>query len=160
MRLWIVFGLRAFACAITIILLPVAALMVLWYALSVPAMLVENLSATQALKRSSFLIKGYRDQVFLAMFLTLLVGWSIALLLQGPFALPQWFWMREGSAGPFWPSAASTLAGGVAQALSGPLLMIALAQLYFDIRVRKEGFDLQVLLDALKPAEALLPSTS
>jgi hypothetical protein len=159
-RLWTAIALRAFACAVTIILLPVAFLMILWYSLSVPAMLVEDLSAGQALKRSAFLTKGYRNQVFLAMLLTVLVGWSIAFLLQGPFTLAQFFWMREGSAGPFWLAAANALAGGVAQAIGGPLLMIALALLYFDIRVRKEGFDLQVMLDALKPAEATAPPDS
>ncbi len=43
--------------------------------------------------------------------------------------------------------------GGVGGAISGPLLVIALALLYYDTRVRKEGFDLQLMMDSLDEAD-------
>ncbi len=54
---------------------------------------------------------------------------------------------------PFWLQAPMAVTGGVGGAISGPLLVIALALLYYDTRVRKEGFDLQLMMDSLDEAD-------
>jgi hypothetical protein len=49
----------------------------------------------------------------------------------------------------------------VASAFTGPLVIIALAVLYYDLRIRKEGLDLQVMISDLgrraPEAPAVLP---
>ena len=50
-----------------------------------------------------------------------------------------------------WKVVARLLTGSVSGALTGPLLTISLALAYYDARVRKEGFDLQVMMAALSP---------
>jgi hypothetical protein len=39
--------------------------------------------------------------------------------------------------------------------LAGPLLTIALSLLYFDLRMRKEGFDLKLMMENLGGGSAL-----
>ncbi len=54
-----------------------------------------------------------------------------------------------------WLAYASDVAGGVSGALSAPLLMIGLALAYYDVRVRKEGLDLQLMMASLGEHEAV-----
>jgi len=39
--------------------------------------------------------------------------------------------------------------GGIGSMFSGPIMIIGLAMMYYDLRIRKEAFDLQVMLDSL-----------
>src|SRR5205807_10191896 len=55
------------------------------YAVTVPALVLENLSARQALKRSAFLTRGYRGQIFLIGILMYLLTLVVGALFQGPF---------------------------------------------------------------------------
>jgi hypothetical protein len=45
------------------------------------------------------------------------------------------------------------LAGFIAGSLTGPLATIGISLLYYDERVRKEAFDLQLMLSSLDPTE-------
>jgi hypothetical protein len=47
------------------------------------------------------------------------------------------------------------MAGGAAGILTSPLLTIPMVLLYYDSRARKEGYDLEVLLEALPQARAV-----
>lgn len=138
--------------------------MILRYGCSVPAMLVENIKASAAIKRSVELTKGNIGRVFLVTVLMTLVNITIILIFQGPFYVV-FFLMAARSPGtppPLWLTAAMNVSGGVGGALTGSLLMIGLVLLYYDIRVRKEGFDLQVMmaaLDAQSPVEGVSPQT-
>ncbi|PYV16436.1 MAG: hypothetical protein DMG21_11775 [Acidobacteria bacterium] len=129
--------------------------LVLWfflrYGCSVPALLLENLKARAAIKRSVTLTKGNVGRVFLITVLMSLVSYAVALVLEGPF-LVVFFWKtikRHGQPPPFWITLGLNVSGGLGHALTGPLLMIGLVLLYYDIRVRKEGFDLQIMMTAL-----------
>jgi hypothetical protein len=42
-------------------------------------------------------------------------------------------------------------------ALAGPIATVAMALVYYDERVRKEAFDLQVMMQAIGPAGASQP---
>ena len=60
---------------------------------------------------------------------------------------------------PIWFGIISILASILGAVIPAPLIAIASCLIYYDARVRKEGFDLQRLLDELPPADAgeLLP---
>ena len=54
------------------------------------------------------------------------------------------------------------ISGFITQSLVGPLLTIALTLLYYDERVRKEGFDLQLMMSNFEnaaPAAATVPAS-
>ena len=135
---------------LTVILLAVA--LVGWfsmrYAVSIPAVLLESIKGRAAIRRSVQLTRGRRAQVFVAILLGLVVTYAMAFLFQGPFyagialakmkgQLPTWLVLSM--------SASSTIGGVIA----GPLLMIILVVFYYDLRIRKEAFDLQQMIAAL-----------
>jgi hypothetical protein len=60
----------------------------------------------------------------------------------------------------FWLNMAGVIAGSIAGAFTGPLAIIAMAVLYYDLRIRKEGLDLELMIADLRadtPAAAPLP---
>jgi len=66
--------------------------------------------------------------------------------------------MRVQGGLPSWLSlgmALSSLAGGI---IAGPLLMIILVLFYYDLRIRKEAFDLQQMMAALPHQDSTSPS--
>lgn len=118
------------------------------YAVSIPVVLLENIKGRAAIRRSVDLTRGRRGQVFVAILLGLVVAYAMAFLFQGPFyagialakikgQLPMWLVLSM--------SASSTIGGVVA----GPLLMIILVVFYYDLRIRKEAFDLQQMMASL-----------
>ena len=117
-----------------------------------PVLLVEGGTATNALARSRALVKGKdgngrMDRVFGASLLfgvlTWVLIWGIGMLI--PAGLSK------------------TLVGGVVsllpQMILGPLLPIALVLIYFDARVRDEGYDLELRAKAAV-ATAAAPSAA
>lgn len=110
---------------------------------TVVTVLESPASATSAMGRSWELTKGYRGKVLLTTICAFL------LLLVPSFAVEA-IWSLLGSiAGD----------GGVAQLVTSSLLSmliypffyVVLTVLYYDLRVRKEGFDLEVLALSLSP---------
>jgi membrane-anchored glycerophosphoryl diester phosphodiesterase (GDPDase) len=111
--------------------------------LAVPACLLERLPARQALKRSRWLTKKSLGRHFLVFLLTGLLAGALfyAFLVPGMFA-----------AGKI-PTAIiigwQALAAFAALALSFPIGTIATSLLYYDQRVRKEAFDLQLMMETM-----------
>ncbi|MFQ5701154.1 MAG: glycerophosphoryl diester phosphodiesterase membrane domain-containing protein, partial [Acidobacteriota bacterium] len=120
------------------------------FGVAVPALMLENLPVTESLRRSAALTKGHRLRVILIYILMLLISYVAVFLFQGPFVVLGW--ALGGVANPpFWTEALGVVFGSAGGALSGPLLLIGLALLYFDLRVRKEAFDLDLLLKQVPP---------
>jgi len=101
-------------------------------------------SATAAMGRSWELTKGFRRKVLLTTLCAFL------LLLVPSFAVEAIWGLLGSFAGE---------SGGVAQLVTSSLLSmliypffyVVLTVLYYDLRVRKEGFDLEVLASSLSP---------
>jgi len=116
------------------------------YSLAVQACVLEDIKASAAIKRSVTLSAGSRRQIFVIYFLMGVINAIVTWV----FLIPATFLatlLAKGS-----PSIA-TLFGGVAGflagALAGPIATIALSLVYFDQRVRKEAFDLQLMMAAV-----------
>lgn len=125
------------------------------YSLSTPALLLENLKAGEAIRRSVFLARGNLGRIFLMSFLMSMVSWTASAICAGPFMLLETVLaIKSKGVIPMWVSVPGNVAAGVGRALGAPLLMIGLALIYYDARVRKEGFDLQHMLEAIDPPGA------
>ena len=119
-------------------------------ALAIPAVVIEpRTSASAALSRSWELTRGARWRIF-GLGLTLLVLLYVPVVaVTGLFAvaLPA---MGEG----FGPASLGTVVaiaiGGLVQMFIYPLFYCVLTVTYYDLRVRKEGFDLELLASALQ----------
>jgi hypothetical protein len=137
--------------AITIIL-PI--LMCLWYAFAVPVLLEEKTSPRKALKRSRRLSKGNRGNIFAIAFLMTLVAWIATLVGGLPFIIGTFILALKRIAIPIWFQIIGSILERGAAALTTPLVPIGLALLYYDVRVKKEGYDLRVMMENLGPEQA------
>lgn len=127
-------------------------LMSLRYSLAVPACVVENIKARKAIRRSIELAKGSWGRIFL---LALLVG----VIKLGIVGLTQSFifvlaFKHRGQIGPI-PLAISQVIGFFTNSFLGPIWAAGITLFYFDQRVRKEGYDIEWMMQAagLTPPE-------
>jgi hypothetical protein len=114
---------------------------ILWmlsYSLVVPAILVENQKATTSLRRSRDLVKGHRGKVFCILLVIGLLQW-IAVL--GVSMISGMIFNTDSSSGGLLNSAIVNLAS----IFVTPIGIVATILLYYDMRIRKEGFDLEML---------------
>ena len=114
---------------------------ILWmlsYSLVVPAILVEGQKAMPGLRRSRDLVKGYRGKVFLVMVVINL----LQAVLAGGVGVISSFLLTADAAGT---AVLSSAVGNLLSILLTPLGIIAAILLYYDMRIRKEGFDLEML---------------
>ena len=109
--------------------------------------IIEGKQYTEAIKRSYELAKGDWVKVLVFGIITYLVVSTISAALTAPFSIIQMF-SRTPTAGGF--SVIQGLAQGIAQTLAMPLQTIAFVILYYDIRIRKEGFDIEMLAASME----------
>jgi alkanesulfonate monooxygenase SsuD/methylene tetrahydromethanopterin reductase-like flavin-dependent oxidoreductase (luciferase family) len=50
---------------------------------------------------------------------------------------------------PVWIQAGQSVTAALAGTVAGPLFMITIALIYYDVRIRKEAFDLEAMMNAL-----------
>jgi len=114
------------------------------YALAVQACMVENLRAWASLKRSASLSKGARRRIAAVYALLVLLSWTFSVSMT---------WLARWASLPWhsWiiSSTLIDLARFVAGSLAGPLATIGISLIYYDERVRKEAFDLHLMLASL-----------
>ena len=132
-----------------ILIVPGIILFVMW-SLSVPVMVLEGKGVFDSMSRSADLTKGRRWRIFvigalffiLAIVVNKLLQWPINLAtgLSGEITLQR--------AGLIW-QVISLAATFISECLVGPLGTIAFSLVYYDERVRKEAFDLQLMMMTL-----------
>ncbi len=127
------------------------------YSVAVPALVLEKISARQAIKRSIALTRGYLWRLLLVAFLMVMIQMVLVSLCQAPFSVASMLIMAKGGRPGLWLTIPSVLVGGVGASATAPLLMISFVIAYYDLRVRKEGFDLQLMMAHLD--EAVQPRT-
>lgn len=125
-------------------------LLAIQWSLAVPAKVLENLGTTDAMSRSSELSKGNRGRIFVIWLLFIVLTIGISLLLQWPITIAAGVSTRGAlrTIGVGW-QVASLVATFISQCLVGPLTTIAFSLVYYDQRVRKEAFDLQLMMTTL-----------
>jgi len=138
----------AVSVAFFLLLIPVAAytiLMSLRYALALPACVVENVKARQALRRSIDLSKGSRGRIFV---LGLLVGAiKLGLVMVTQIFIVVAAIKQHGQLGPGL-TALSQIIAFFTNSFLGPIYATGITLFYYDQRVRKEGFDIEWMMQA------------
>jgi hypothetical protein len=155
----IIFGVAS--AAFCLLMIPVGiytALMGLRYSLAVPACVVEDMNARAAIRRSIELAKGAWGRIFL---LALLIG----AIKTGLVLLTQVFVLVAAFKHPGQPisagmSAISQVIGFFTNTFLGPIFATGITLFYYDQRIRKEGFDIEWMMQAagLTPPQASPPA--
>jgi MFS family permease len=139
-----------------ILLLVLAALVlvgwvVMRFAVSIPVFLLEKQGAVDSMTRSGVLTRGHRWRIFGAVVVMYIVVSVVQFLFVMPFSILTFVYAAKGLL-PMWIQVGQAVAGAIAGTVAGPLFMITLALIYYDVRIRKEGFDLESMMNALKPS--------
>jgi hypothetical protein len=128
-------------------------LLALMWSLAVPVKVLEDKGVTDAMSRSSDLTKGDRGRIFVIWLLFIVLSIGVSLLIQWPVELAAGASSRAAMAraGAGW-RVTSLAAAFISQCLVGPLATIAFSLVYYDERVRKEAFDLQLMMTTIDAA--------
>jgi MFS family permease len=121
-------------------ILPAVWLYIAW-ALAVPALLVEGLRGRKALGRSFGLVAGRWWRTFGVIVVGFILATIVSTVAQAVFFVG--IFAADGN--DTLVLVLSAIAGIVGLAVSTPFQAALLTVLYFDLRVRKEGFDLELL---------------
>jgi hypothetical protein len=118
-------------------------------AVAIPVAMLEDIGAARSLGRSLQLTKGHAGQIFLIFLLVVCLSYVALLILQAPFMAL----VAASAAAHQAPSIGVVilqyLAMFVSQVLIGPIGTIAFSLMYYNLRVRKEAFDIQHLMASL-----------
>jgi hypothetical protein len=118
-------------------------------AVSIPATVVEKDSVVGSMERSMELTKSYAGQMFLLLLLVFVIQLVVGGLLQFPGTLMTMLSVaakRQPSVGV---TAYLYIAQYASQVLVGPIGTISACLMYYNLRVKKEGFDIQHLMNSL-----------
>lgn len=128
--------------------------------IAIPAAMIEGQGPRDALSRSWELTKGFAMQIFLIFLLVWIIGIISIAIFQVPITL------LAGSSRPqalsFGVLVLQNLSSFISQVLVGPVGTIAYCLMYYNLRVRKEAFDLQHLMSSMgtgSTPEASTPGT-
>ena len=134
-----------------LLLIPGIILSLMW-ALTIPVAVVENRGLVDSVARSSDLTKGSRGRVFVIYFLFAVLFYIVLMVCLLPLLYMLGSFVKDHGAGvvPIWYQAGAPVGTFLTECLVGPLMTIGLSLLYYDQRVRKEGFDLQHMMASLE----------
>lgn len=116
----------------------------------VPATLLENIGPRASLERSFALTRGNVGRAFAIYVLYFVLKYAAAGLLAWPFAFGIISSQKDPAMFRMWLSL-TQVGSFIAGVLVGPVLTIAAAVYYYDLRVRKEAFDLQFMMNPTGP---------
>lgn len=120
--------------------------LILWSGLVLATAVIaleQPVTAMAALNRSWELTKGFRFKVFVAVLVAMLLFMIPAMVVGVVGAIGK----LTGS----WSSLISDILSSMLQVFVAPFMYVVITVLYYDLRVRKEGFDLELLATAAQP---------
>jgi len=129
---------------------------------SLHAFVIESKGPGKALGRSGSLIGGYAGRVFNCLFLLGLITWVISLGVTFPLSYlvdsalnltpgaQSLYGGVTGAGQPGEQQIVAPISNGLAHLVLIPFLVCVVTVLYYDLRVRKEGFDVELLAEDLR----------
>ena len=135
-------------CASIFLLIPGVYLYVAW-SVAIPVLLAENLRGTKALGRSRALVRGRFWPCLGVLALSFLLQFIVLFAII--FVLAAIVDTTGNDTLLFFEQSISTL---ISNTLVLPFQIAVTTVLYIDLRVRKEGFDVQLMASALEPGGA------
>jgi hypothetical protein len=147
----VIVGLAAFTTVIGGVIWMIYALCK--YALAIPAATLEDVPGKVSIIRSKYLTQGRRGRIFLIYLLTFLMAAILTYVLETPALVASKMAFFDttahiSTASLIWIYIAGFLGG----TLAGPIATIAIALVYYDERVRREAFDLQIMMESIGQA--------
>jgi len=112
----------------------------------IPAALLEDLGARESLERSFSLTKDNAGRAFVIYLLYFALLYAAIFLFLMPFGVLAAFSAKDPSM-LRWSMAMMQVGNFFAAVLVSPFILIATSVFYYDLRVRKEAFDLQVMMN-------------
>jgi hypothetical protein len=134
-----------------------ATLMGLRYSLAIPACVVEDIKARKSIRRSIDLSKGSRGRIFLLGLLIVAIQIGLVLLAQVFFVVAA---IKSHGLLPLWVRVLQQFVAFLTNSFIGPMYATGLTLFYYDQRVRKEGYDIEWMMQAagLAPSETIPPA--
>jgi hypothetical protein len=114
----------------------------------IPAALLENLGPRESLERSFSLTKDNAGRAFLILLLYAVILYAALILLNVPFVFAIQASAHDPRMVQVW-TALMQVGNFFSTVLITPVLTIASSIFYFDLRIRKEAFDLQMMMAPL-----------
>lgn len=118
-------------------------IMSLRYSLAVPACTVEDLKARAGIRRSIQLSKGSRWRIFMLALLAAAIQLGLTAITQGFFVVAG---IRHHGVLPVWMTILQQILGFFTTTFVGPIYATGFTLFYYDQRVRKEGFDIEIMM--------------
>jgi Membrane domain of glycerophosphoryl diester phosphodiesterase len=153
--MWRVIGISfavAIAVGVALIFLIIPGIYVaLMWSLAIPVTVLEGGGLAVSTTRSKELTKGSRGRIFVIYLLILVLTMIVAIIFQMPLGILVALIGRGNPATSVGLiQAVSAIGTFLSTSLVGGLAVIALTLIYYDQRVRKEGFDLQLMMTSLQ----------
>lgn len=126
-----------------LVTVPLGIWMSMRYAVAVPASIFENLGIHASLRRSALLTRSGRFRIFVMFLLVMVVVYVIAIAAQMPFILLA---IKSKGVLTIAEQIGSLLVNFIVSTLIGPVYAIAVTLFYYDQRIRKEGFDIEWMM--------------
>ncbi len=118
----------------------------LWFYLTTPSIVVEGQGVLGGMSRSRALVSGNLGKVFLVGFLVTAITLVISMPLGTVSSIGAMFLWRDS---PMVGAIVNQFANVISQVLAMPIGASAFILLYYDLRIRKEGFDLEMLAQSM-----------
>ena len=120
-----------------------AVILVVRLSLGVQALILERLSPLAAVRRSLRLTRGSFWRILLFYVVIVIVGSIVGEVLQGVAGI------FIGGLSTATQLEVTSLADGVVSIFTSPFILILLTLVYYDVRIRREAFDLEMLARSL-----------
>jgi hypothetical protein len=131
------------------------------WSLAIPVTVLEGGGLNVSTTRSKMLSKGSRGRIFVIYLLLIILIWIVQMCILFVLGLLLGVLGVRGTVPIQAAGQAITAIGSfIGTSLVGPLVTIALTLIYYDQRVRKEGFDLQLMMATLQPGQQSAATTA
>jgi hypothetical protein len=128
------------------------------YGVAIPAVVLENITVRQSLPRSSALTQDFRGRVIVVYFLT---GIFSSIMRYALNAGLEWLWpIIHPHFAHLTRLNLRDISSMLTTALFGPVSAIGLTLTYYDLRVRREAFDLEQMMELINPQNNLASGTT
>jgi len=113
-----------------------------------PAALLEDIGPSDSIRRSFELTRDFAGRAFMIYLLYFAMVWGIVAVFQFPFILLMAINAKQTQLLVLW-TVLMQVGNFIGSVLVAPVSTIGFALFYYDLRVRKEAFDLQMMMQAI-----------
>ncbi len=156
----VVFGVVTLAFVVLLLAaLVYAIVMALRYSLAVPACVVENLKARAAIRRSIELSKGSRWRILMLWILAIVIQVGLIAITEGFFFV---YALKNQGTLPIALRILQQVIAFFTTTFVGPIYATGMTLFYYDQRVRKEGYDIERMMQTSglsEPVARIAPAT-